>query len=338
MRIFFFLALIGLFTSFSAQETITYPYNPDADNDQYVAVSDVLSTVSAYGSEFLPTEIQIDGVGLLQVIQELQNQLAVLQYFYSVLQQSIDDNALPDGIFSGDILIWNGTAWMPEPPPVDDCGVFGGDNSTCFAGCGDGIMHDGYDYSTVLIGDQCWFSENCRYLPEVSPSSSSSTTTPFYYVYGYEGSDVATAKSQANYSTYGVLYNWPALMEPGICPSGWHIPSDLEWQTMEISLGMSAAVAASSGWRGSPVGNYMKSTTGWNGGGNGTNSSGFNGLPGGYAYPGAFDHSGDSGYWWSSSAYGSAYSWNRLLGNYASDVARGSNYSGSGYSARCLRD
>ena len=170
MRLFFSLALIGLFTSFSAQEVI-YPYNPDANNDQYVAVSDVLSTVSAFGSEFLPTEIQIDGVGLLQVIQELQNQLVVLQ-------QSIDDNALPDGIFSGDVLIWNGTAWMPEPPPVDDCGVFGGDNSTCFTGCGDGIMHDGHDYSTVQIGDQCWFSENCRYLPSVSPSSSSSPTTP----------------------------------------------------------------------------------------------------------------------------------------------------------------
>ena len=79
MRLFFSLALIGLFTSFSAQETITYPYNPDANNDQYVAVSDVLSTISAFGSEFLPTEIQIDGVGLAEVIGQLQASISALE-------------------------------------------------------------------------------------------------------------------------------------------------------------------------------------------------------------------------------------------------------------------
>ena len=97
-----------------------------------------------------------------------------------------------------------------------------------------------------------------------------------------------SSKSTANYATYGVLYNWPAVMTEGICPSGWHIPSDGEWQTMEISLGMSESEAAQTGWRGSPVGDYMKSTSGWNSGGNGSNSSGFTGLPGGYRYSGGF--------------------------------------------------
>ncbi|MDA0732641.1 MAG: hypothetical protein O2837_07255, partial [Bacteroidetes bacterium] len=78
--------------------------------------------------------------------------------------------------------------------------------------CGDLVSHDGYDYSTVLIGDQCWFAENCRYLPEVSPSNEGNTTDPYYYVYGYEGTDVAAAMSTSNYATYGVLYNWPAVM------------------------------------------------------------------------------------------------------------------------------
>ena len=97
-------------------------------------------------------------------------------------------------------------------------------NYTCAPTCGDAITHEGYDYSTVLIGDQCWFSENCRYLPEVSPSSEGSETEPYYYVYDYEGTDVAAAIATANYETYGVLYNWPAVMTEGICPSGWHIP------------------------------------------------------------------------------------------------------------------
>ena len=78
MRLFFSFALIGLFTSLSAQE-VTYPYNPDANNDQYVAVSDVLSTISAFGSEFLPTEIQIDGVGLAEVIGQLQASISALE-------------------------------------------------------------------------------------------------------------------------------------------------------------------------------------------------------------------------------------------------------------------
>jgi uncharacterized protein (TIGR02145 family) len=206
-----------------------------------------------------------------------------------------------------------------------------------FGTCGDLVAHEGYDYSTVQIGEQCWFAENCRYLPEVSPSSEGNETDPNYYVYDYQGTDVTAAKATTNYDTYGVLYNWPAVMTESICPSGWHIPSDGEWQTMEISLGMSEADAASEGWRGSPVGDYMKSTSGWNGGGNGSNSSGFTGLPGGYRSSGGFYDYGNSGFWWSASESGS-YSWLRRL-----DVGSGSVYRDNfnrdyGFSARCVID
>jgi uncharacterized protein (TIGR02145 family) len=204
------------------------------------------------------------------------------------------------------------------------------------------VSHAGYDYSTVQIGDQCWFSENCRYLPVVSPSSEGNTTDPYYYVYGYEGTDVITAQAQATYSTYGVLYNWPAVLVPGICPSGWHIPTDLEWQTMEIALGMSALEASGSGWRGTDQGSQMKSTIGWNSGGNGSNSSGFTGLPGGYRYSGGFSSNGfssngDGGRWWSASEFGS-YSWRRKLSSDDDSVSRGNFNRYYGFSARCVRD
>ncbi|PCJ81543.1 MAG: hypothetical protein COA49_05485 [Bacteroidetes bacterium] len=207
-----------------------------------------------------------------------------------------------------------------------------------FAACGDLVAHDGYDYSTVQIGDQCWFSENCRYLPSVSPSSSSSNTTPYYYVYAYNGTDVVAAQATSNYLTYGVLYNWPAVMEPGICPSGWHIPTDLDWQTMEMSLGMSAADATSTGWRGTDQGSQMKSASGWLNNGNGTNSSGFTGLPSGYAYSGGFNYVGNYGYWWSSSASGSSAAWYRVLNYFNVNVFRGNDYSDFGFSARCVMD
>ena len=195
----------------------------------------------------------------------------------------------------------------------------------CDFNCGEQTGHEGYDYSTVLIGDQCWFAENCRYLPEVSPSNEGNTYDPYYYVYEYEGTDVAVAQATANYATYGVLYNWPAVMTEGICPSGWHIPSDGEWQTMEISLGMSEADAASEGWRGSPVGDYLKSTYGWNSGGNGSNSSGFTGLPGGYRYSGGFSYNGNYGFWWSASESGSS-SWKRALVYYYDSVVRDNDF------------
>ena len=101
MRTLLSLALIGLFTSFSAQETLTYPYNPDGDVDGAIASPDLLDLLGVYGGEFSPSEIQIDGVGLLQVIQDLQNQLGALQgemldanyveSTFSAMQQEIDD-------------------------------------------------------------------------------------------------------------------------------------------------------------------------------------------------------------------------------------------------------
>jgi uncharacterized protein (TIGR02145 family) len=208
-----------------------------------------------------------------------------------------------------------------------------------FASCGDDIEHEGYSYSTVQIGEQCWFAENCRYLPIVSDLSINSTTEPHYSVYGYEGTDVTAAKATSNYATYGVLYNWPAVMTEGICPTGWHIPTDLEWQTMEMSLGMSASDASSSGWRGTDEGYQMKSTSDWNdyGNGNGSNSSGFTGLPGGYRASSGSFYSGVDGYWWSASE-SSSYSWSRTLYGNDDRVFRYDNNRKLGFSARCVRD
>jgi uncharacterized protein (TIGR02145 family) len=212
---------------------------------------------------------------------------------------------------------------------------FGADTTfsfTCepvFNSCGDDINHEGYDYSTVQIGEQCWFSENCRYLPAVSPSSASSETDPYYYVYAYEGSDVSAAIATDNYETYGVLYNWPAVMTEGICPSGWHIPSDGEFTELTDFLGGEGV-----------AGGKMKEAgyDHWNSPNTGaTNSSGWTGLPGGYRYSGGFSSSGYNGLWWSASESGS-YSWSRRLDVNDDSVYRVNDYRVFGFSARCVRD
>ena len=206
-----------------------------------------------------------------------------------------------------------------------------------FQDCGDLISHEGYDYSTVLIGDQCWFSENCRYLPVVSPSSEESETESYYYVYGYEGADVATAQATENYATYGVLYNWPAVMTEGICPTGWHMPSDEEWQILEISLGMSESIAMELGFRGTDEGAQMKSISGWFNNGNGTNTSGFNSKPGGLLPGIGFYGLELHGFWWTSTVTENNYLARQLV--FGDDtISRQYEDPIVGFSARCIKD
>ena len=98
--------------------------------------------------------------------------------------------------------------------------------------------YDGNNYSTVLIGTQCWMAENLRtthyangvIIPMVN-STYGETTDPYCYEPNNNGSNV---------STYGYLYNWHAVMHgesssnanpsgvQGVCPTGWHVPSDAE--------------------------------------------------------------------------------------------------------------
>jgi uncharacterized protein (TIGR02145 family) len=195
--------------------------------------------------------------------------------------------------------------------------------------CGDLVSHDGYDYSTVQIGDQCWFSENCRYIPSISPSSEGSDTEPYYYVYDYQGTDIEAAKATTNYETYGVLYNWPAVMTEGICPSGWHIPSDGEFTELTDFLGGESV-----------AGGKMKEAgyDHWNSPNTGaTNSSGWTGLPVGYRSSGGFNYFGGNGIWWSASESGS-YSWGRILFLISDDVGRNLDYRNYGFSARCIKN
>ncbi|SDD19418.1 FISUMP domain-containing protein [Williamwhitmania taraxaci] len=167
---------------------------------------------------------------------------------------------------------------------------------------------DGNVYHTVTIGSQVWMVENLKYLPSVVGSGTGSTTTPYYYVYGYNGTVVADAKATANYAIYGVLYNWPAAMNgaasstvnpsgvQGVCPTGWHLPSDAEWTQLTTFLGGESV-----------AGGKLKEigTTHWASPNTGAdNSSGFTALPGGYRnYGGSFYYIGYGGYWWSATEY-----------------------------------
>jgi uncharacterized protein (TIGR02145 family) len=219
---------------------------------------------------------------------------------------------------------------------------------------------DGKEYKTIKIGDQVWMAENLAYLPSVSPSSDGSETDPYYYVYDYQGTDVAAAKETDNYKTYGVLYNWPAAMAgatssnsnpskvQGVCPAGWHLPSDAEWTQLGLFL-----IANGYNYDGTTSGNkiaksmaapnlwYKISNTGVIGDNLSLNNrSGFSALPGGYrGMPsGNFVSLGFNGAWWSCSENDNYTAWYRGLSFNAVSVSRIATIKSQGFSVRCIKN
>lgn len=146
---------------------------------------------------------------------------------------------------------------------------------------------DQHVYNYKKMGYQTWMTENLGYLPEVSPPAILSTKEAKYYVYGYNGNDTSEAIATEQYKQYGVLYNWTALETA--CPPGWHAPSQTEWNSLESEVGWEDA------------GIKMKSVSGWNQHGGGSNSSGFNAFPAGQLkVDGVFFGAGDAAYLWTS--------------------------------------
>ena len=219
------------------------------------------------------------------------------------------------------------------------------------------VEMDGYTYSVVEIGSQCWFAENLRtttyadgtVIPAgLTDGEWTSTTTGATAVYG-EGSstcynyspDIAACDEAQSLAEYGRLYNWYAVNDArGLCPSGWHVPTDGEWMVLEMELGMSESVANSTGWRGTDAGTQLKSISGWSNNGNGTDDFGFSALPGGFrAYSnGFFYRAGDWSYRWTSSPYGVYQGWLRILNDDKPTIFRGGAFPHYGSSVRCLRD
>jgi uncharacterized protein (TIGR02145 family) len=201
----------------------------------------------------------------------------------------------------------------------------GGGNGGGYSGSYGSVSHGGQSYKTVRIGNQTWMAENLNY--DASGS-------------------VCYKNDPANCAKYGRLYDWATAMalpsscnhnscsnqvsskHRGICPSGWHIPSDEEWITLVYYVGGP-----------STAGTKLKATSGWSNNGNGTDTYGFAALPGGRGNSGD-DEIGNRGYWWSTteSAYDGAWICHM---NYNTENI-GPNYRDnekmSPISVRCIKD
>ncbi len=197
---------------------------------------------------------------------------------------------------------------------------------------------DGKTYKTVDIGEQTWMAENLAYLPSVSPHSSGEESMSYYYVYDYEGTDVVIAKATENFTTYGVLYNWLAATTG--CPSGWHLPSDSEWEQLALYVNEQKGPYTKDGDYWYNVGFHLKTTYGWTSSGNGSDDFGFSGKPGGYRVYDYFGLVGSMGQWWSSTEVDSHHAYTRYLQSDPDSIFyRFSNfYKDYGFSVRCIKD
>jgi uncharacterized protein (TIGR02145 family) len=201
---------------------------------------------------------------------------------------------------------------------------------------------DGNVYHTVSIGDQDWIKENLRVtryrngqpIPEVTENEKwvSLTTGAMSWI------NKDTLKMNPN---YGALYNWYAVSDPRrICPTGWHVPTDAEWQIMERFLGMTFVEADETVKRGTNQGIQLKDSVGWYKNGNGTNSSEFSGLPAGLrlANNGQFHNVGADACWWTNTEEDNFNAWMRNMYYHLPSIYRIPDFKSSGFSVRCVRD
>ena len=208
---------------------------------------------------------------------------------------------------------------------------------------------DGNVYNTLSIGNQCWMKENLRttkYADGTTIASGSGTSTTVAYYYSTSG----------NFNN-GKLYNWKAVMRTssssaanpsgvqGICPDGWHVPSDAEWNQLTEYVSSQSQYCCSNNPEN--IAKALASISNWNSCSticavgdtpSNNNATGFSALPVGGYYVDVHSTSGNGANFWSATESSSSNAYNRNLNYNNATVNRYSYGKSSGYSVRCVRD
>lgn len=200
------------------------------------------------------------------------------------------------------------------------------------------VLHGGKTYNTVQIGTQCWLKENLNIGTRIT-GSSNQTDNNTIEKYCYDN-------LETNCDTYGGLYQWAEAVQykngatnttspspafagnvQGICPSGWHIPTQAEFQTLSTTV--------------NNIGNKLLAVGEGTGAGAGTNTSGFSGLLAGYcyAYNGSFYNIRSYAYFWNSTeSNATTADYLILFGNSSDFYIYNDSKINNGFSVRCLKD
>ena len=200
---------------------------------------------------------------------------------------------------------------------------------------------DGNKYSTALIGDYRWMTENLKSarfsdgseIPCVEDQSAWLRSSSAAYCY-YQNNE--------NYAdTLGFLYNWYAVNSGKLCPTGWRVPSDHEWiqieGTADTKYGTGDSTWHRRGLRGFDAGQRLRSVNGWRKGIPGTDALGFSALPGGERLS-RFFAGGSSGFWWTTTEASSSSAYYRSLIYSFESVSRDTHPKRMGFSVRCIKN
>nr|NQU91357.1 hypothetical protein [Bacteroidota bacterium] len=208
------------------------------------------------------------------------------------------------------------------------------------------INYGGQTYNTVLIGDQCWLKENLN-IGSMIPGEDEMQNNGTIEKYCYDN-------NPSNCDIYGGLYQWDEMMQyttlegvKGICPAGWHIPTDDEWKTLEGNVDSLYPVGDpqwdNTDWRGYDCGKNLKSTNTWFDSGNGTDIYGYTILPSGLYSCWSHNFEGITQYlgYWTSSEISGSFAISRTLGYNKDNISRNTYNSAKkwdGFSVRCLKN
>jgi len=302
-KLFLIFNLVFCFKVFAQNITIT---DDDAYTPDDAAILDVISTSK--------------GVLLPRLTDEQRN--AMNNVPLGMLIFNTTDSALQVFIDTSWYSMSMGT---PEFVPISD--------------------YDGNIYQTIVIGNQEWMAENLRTTHYADGTALvdgtgidpilDDYTTKYYFAY---------EDNESNVNTYGRLYTWAAAMNgvissetnpsgvQGVCPDGWHLPSNSEWTELFVYLGGESV-----------AGGKMKEigTTNWNSPNTGaTDESGFTALPGGYMnLMSAFFDLGNYAYFWSATESSIGGAWREALYYDNSEATlNDNNIKSSGFSVRCTKD
>ena len=252
----------------------------------------------------------------------------------------------------------NGNGLVEVTDLMNVLSVYGmacGDVPAAAFSCGNPVSYHGYDYETVLIGEQCWFAENLRSssyqngddipgdLSAADWELTNQNQSGAYSIYGETDGSCAhfspcidPCDELASLEAFGKLYNWYAVNDGrNLCPSGWHVASDDEWAALEDDV-------VGQGFD-SP-GTALRSSSCWVQGNNGTDDVGFEAVPGGYRNAVVeghihFPYAGHGAYFWTASiGENSSEAWCRFFDHFDPQIRRESLNRGLGFSIRCVKD
>ena len=192
------------------------------------------------------------------------------------------------------------------------------------------VNYGAQSYNTVIIGNQCWMKENLNIGTRIA-SNQDQTDNDTIEKYCWDDDSLYCV-------TYGGLYQWDEMMQyttqegtQGICPDGWHVPSDGEWDILVNYLGGSSVAGGKLKETGTT--HWVSPNTG------ATNESGYTGLPDGYRDSGGiYNYLGYLVHFWTSTEYDGSYAWYRGLSYNNANVDRSKVYKVYGSPVRCLKD